>query len=226
MAKKAAKPKPKAKAKTTFLRSKEAKRVYWLFGIPIVGILIWYSYTVVFELNKPAMTKMESEMKQNIANLTERAIKEGFRAEDVDNCQNMIKEYTTPKGWNYSGAEMHQLVGLKANATKEEMDERCVYYAKAVAKMEKMSHHTRHVFVCGKSILDVGGNGRFFIKPDPKGRGLMQNFAKNRDKLIKIRKGASTVLDYWQIHNVGDGCIIVGLSKSTTFRMSGTVKRE
>ena len=225
MAKKAAKA-PKAKAKTTFLRSKEAKRAYMLFGIPILALLVWYFYTVVFELNKPAMSQMEADMKKNISALAERAMKEGFRPEDVDNCQNMIKEYTTPKGWNYSGAEMYQLVGLKPNATKEEMDERCVYYAKAVAKMEKMSHHTRHVFVCGKSILDVGGNGRFFIAPDPKGKGAIQNFAKNRDKLMKIRKGASTVLDYWQIHNVGDGCIIVGLSKSTTFRMSGSVKRE
>jgi hypothetical protein len=224
MAKKPAK--AKVKAKTTFWRSKEAKRVYWLFGIPVVGILVWYSYTVVFELNKPAMSKMESEMKENMSALAERAMKEGFRPEDVDNCQNMIKEYTTPKGWNYSGAEMHQLVGLKRNATKKEMDERCVYYAKAVAKMEKMSHHTRHVFVCGKSILDIGGNGRYYIKPDPKGRGAVQNFDPNRDKLMKIRKESSTVLQYWQIHNVGDGCIIVGLSKSATFRMSGKVKRE
>ena len=222
MAKKAA----KAKADTTFLRSKEAKRVYLLFGIPVLALLVWYFYTVVFELNKPAMSQMEAEMKKNIAELAERAIKEGFRPEDVDNCQNMLKEYTTPRGWNYSGAEIYELVGLKKNATKEQMDERCIYYAKAVAKMEKMSHHTRHVFVCGKSILDVGGKGRFYIKADPKGSGVVQNFDPKRDKHLKIRKGASTILNFWQIHNVGDGCIIVGLSKSGTFRMSGTVVRE
>lgn len=230
MAKKAVKKPVKAAKKaakaTTIWRSKEAKRAYWLFGIPVVAILVWYFYTVAFEFNKPAMSKMEKQMADKVVKLTERAIKEGFKPEDVDKCQHMIKEYTTPKGWNYSNAELYQLVGLSRRATQEQMNERCIFYAKAVAEMEKLSHHTRHVFVCGKSILDLGGKGKFYVKADPKGRGVIKNLDGRSEKLQKIGKGRSTVIDFWQVYNVGDGCVIVGMSKAGTFRFSGTVRHE
>jgi hypothetical protein len=213
----------KKKKKPSFWRSKEVKRVAWFLGIPIVVLMAWYAYQVTYEFNKASMKKMEASVKKGISEMAERAMKEGFKAEDVDKCKKMVEEYTTPKGWFYSDAALYQLVGLSKKATQAQMNERCVYYAKAVAKMEKQSHHTRHVFVCGKSNLDVGGDGRFYIKPDPQRRGALQNFDPNNSKLINIPHGESTVLLNWQIHNVGDGCIIVGLSKAGTFRMSGTV---
>ena len=222
-AKQAVKKATKARKKASFWHSKEVKVVYWLLGLPVIAILGWYAYTVAFTLEKEAMTQMEADMKRELALLAERAVKEGFRPEDVNKCKKMLEEYTTPKGWYYSADDLHALVGLPKNATQEQMDERCIYYAKAVAKMEKMSHHTRHVFVCGDSMLDVGNKGRFFIKADPKGRGALQNFDRGSDKLVRVRRGQNTLIRQWQIHNVGDGCLIIGLSKANTFRMSGKV---
>lgn len=207
----------------SFWRSKEAKRAYWVFGIPVILVLGWYSYTLVFEFNKPAMTRMEADLKQSIKNLAERARLEGFRTDDVNRCQNIVEDYTTPRGWFYSKAAVHQLIGLPANATQDQMNERCIQYAKAVTEMLKMSHHKRHVFVCGDSYFDVGGDGKYGISADPRGRGALQNLDQPTKELVSIPKGRSAILRNWQIHNFGDGCIIVGLSKAATFRMSGEV---
>jgi hypothetical protein len=212
--------------KRSFWKSKEAKRAYWVLGIPVMLLVGWYSYTLVFEFNKQAMTRMEAGLKQGIKNLAERARIEGFRTDDFNACQNIVDEYTTPRGWFYSEAAVHQLVGLPADATEDQLTERCVLYAKSVADMEKMSHHKRHVFVCGEAYFDVGGDGKYGIRADPQGRGALQNLDTPTEEVMPIPKGKSAVLRTWQIYNFGDGCIIVGLSKTATFRMSGAVDYE
>lgn len=221
MAKKTAK-----KKSPSFWKSKEAKRLYWVFGIPAAILVGWYAYTLAFHFDQTGMEKMEAGLKKGIANLADRALKEGFSAEEVDKCQNMMKEYTTPKGWFYSDADIYELVGLPRDASQEQMNERCIYYAKAVASMENLAHHTRHAFVCGTSLLDVWGDSRYYLKPDPEGRGAIQNLDPRGERLIEIPRGASTIVSTWQIYNVGDGCIIVGLSKTSTFRMSGKILRN
>lgn len=223
--KKKKKKKAGAKKKGGFLKSKEMKRVYLVMGLPILGLLAWYAYTVVFELNKPKMTQLEAELARKAKALAQRAIKEGFRPSDVDRCKRMIEEYTTPRGWTYTDADIYQLVGLPKTSTDQQMQARCIYYAKAVAAMQKISHHTRHVFVCGDSIFDIG-KGQYYIKADPTGKGFVSRFSNKGEQLTPIRPGTSTVLKQWQIYNVGDGCIIVGLSKSGTFKMSGNVERR
>ncbi len=217
----------KQKKKTSFWRSKEAKRAYWVLGVPFFLLFAWYAYTVAFEFNKPAMTRMEADLKAGITNLAERALREGFRAKDVDLCRNMVEEYTTPKGWFYSDAALFQLVGLSRDATVDQMNERCIFFAKAVADMQQMSRHDRHVFVCGESIFDVGNRGKFYIKADAKGRGVIRKFTEGQGEvLMPVSRNQITVLQNWQIYNVGDGCIIIGLSKAGVFRMSGQVDYE
>lgn len=199
---------------------------YGALGAPAAALLVWYAYTVAYELNKPTMSAFEADLKARIAALTERAQREGFKAEDVDRCQNMIAEYTTPKGWFYSDADLYQLVGLPRTATREQMNERCIFYAKAVATMEQVARHVRHAFVCDDALLDLGGNGRYYIKADPTGRGAISILDSGGERRTAIPKNASTVLNAWQVYNVGDGCIIVGLSKTNTFRMSGKILRQ
>jgi len=214
-----------------FWRWKEVRRIFWLVGIPAAVLLAWYAYTVVELLGHPAAPPVAiderspaaSSESKSAAGLAERAAKEGFRLEEVDRCRNMMDEYTTPKGWFYSDADIYQLVGLPRTATQAQLNERCVFYAKAVADMERMARHVRHAFVCGGSYLDVGSNGRFYIKADPDGRGALQKLDASAEKLVHIPWGTATIINIWQVYNVGDGCVIVGLSKSTPFRMSGTV---
>lgn len=224
-------PKKKKKKKAParkggFLQSKEMKRLYIVLAVPVVALLGWYAYTVAFELNKPQMSKLEAELANKAKALAQRAIKEGFRPSDVDRCKRMIDEYTTPKGWTYTDADIYQLVGLPKTATEQQMQNRCIYYAKAVSAMEKMSHHTRHVFVCGQSIFDISGNGEYYLKADPQGRGYITRVSAKGEQLVTIRPGTSNVLKQWQIYNVGDGCIIIGLSKTGAFKMSGQVSRR
>ena len=217
-------PKPQPQQTVGFWGSGAAKRAYLVFGIPIILFLSWYAYTVVFELNKPEMKKFESELAGTIKDLATRAIKEGFRTKDVDVCENMVDAYTTPRGWHYTDEALHTLVGLPATATKEALGERCIDFAKAVAEMQKMSRHLRHVIVCKESIFEADSTVHYYIKSDPGGRGAIENMSSGKEQLIEIPRGESTVFKMWQLHNFDDNCIIVGLSRTGVFRMSGKVK--
>lgn len=204
-----------------------------VLGIPVIGLLGWYAYTVVFELNKPQMTKFEKELAvkakklaKKAAALADRAIREGFAVEKVGSCHKVTDQYITPQGWILTDAKLHQLVGLPARATKQQMEERCIAFAKAVAEMEKLSHHTRHVFVCPGAYFEVAGSQKYRIVPDPNGRGIVQNITNNRDRLQAIKPGKSVLINQWQVYNIGDGCIIVGLSKAGTFRFSGRASNQ
>jgi len=216
--------------KRSVWRSKEARRVYWVVGLPAAILLFWYGYTVYHTLsNRPAAAVTATvpaagqAPRVEIPGLSERADREGFRPEEVNKCQNIVAEYSTPKGWFYSTQTVRQLVGLPPDASQEQMNERCILFAKAVAAMENVSHHIRHVFVCGNSYFDIDSKNGFFIKADAQGRGAIQNTGRG-EELMEIAAGRSSVLQTWQIYNVGDGCIIIGLSKSAIFRMSGKVE--
>lgn len=218
-------PKKDAKPKKrlgSFWKSKAAIRAYLVFGIPVVALLLWYFYTVTYELNKPAMVGFEAKIAEKVKKLAEKKVK----LEYYDACENMIKEYTTPKGWNYSNAALNELLGLKKSATEQELTDRCIYYAKTVIEMEKMSHHLRHVFVCKDSFFYLGEDSKQYIKADPNGQGALASFVEGKEEMIPIPAGESSIFKFWQIHNVGDGCIIVGLSKSGTFRMAGHIVRS
>jgi hypothetical protein len=207
-------------------RSKEAKRLYWVAGIPAAILLGWYAYFLAFEFNSQTVTRPEAILTKGYSGIRPALpSQEEYRAEEVDRCKNMIQEYTTPKGWFYADADIYELVGLPRESTREQLNARCIYYAKAVAGMERMAHHIRHAFVCRDSILDVSGNGRYYIKADPLGRGAIRNLDLSGEKLVEVPEGTTTVIKSWQVYNVGDGCIIVGLSKDSTFRMSGTIVR-
>ncbi len=219
MAKKAVR--KRVKKKQAFWRSTEAKRAYMVFGIPAGLILVWYAYILATEVgNAP---KIDANINMDFFNLPEIARKEGFDADDFTRCQNIIDDYTTTKGAFYAKETIHQLLGLPTNATQKQYNDRCIFYAKTVKSMRKVSLHVRHVFVCGGSVLDIAGPGNYFIKPDPKGRGALQNMGRGADGLLKIGKGKSAVIESWHVYNAGGGCLIVGLSKAGTFRMSASV---
>jgi hypothetical protein len=195
-------------------------------GVPVFLLLSWYAYTVVFEFNKPEMKKFESEMASTIKDIATRAVKEGFQAETVSSCQNMIDQYTTPSGGSYTREALHTLVGLPLTASKEMLDERCIAFAKAVAEMQKISHHVRHVIVCKESLFEADSSYHYYIKADPGGRGAVENMSTGKDRLIEIPRSDSVVFKMWQLYNFDDQCIIVGLSRTGVFRMSGKVQYD
>ena len=56
--------------------------------------------------------------------------------------------------------------------------------------------------------------------------GAIQNLANNKSNAVPIAPGKAVVFNSWQPFNVGDGRLIVGLSKSGAFYMSGHVVRK
>ncbi len=209
--------------------SKPAKAAYVLFGLPALALLGWYFYTVAHEFKEPEVTAMEKavaakarQLAKEAAELAKKAAKENFKPEEVDNCRNVVEQYVTPERWTPTDDKMNELIGLPKLATKQERDERCIYFAKTVAEMEKMSHHSHHVFVCGGAIFKISGKRFFFIRPDHEGRGAVHNLEGRQLTLIPIEPGQSTVFRYWQIFNAGDGCIVVGMSRAAgTFLLPG-----
>ncbi len=208
-------PEEKKEKKKGFWRSKTKKRTYWIFGVLAVPLLLWYAYTVASIIDKAGMTELETALKQEAISLAERAISERFKAVDYKNCENMVADYG-----GSSDITLPELLGIPRHATKEDIIKRCVLFAKAVGVMKKTAHHKKYVFVCGGSMLDIANEGAFHIKPDRQGRGAFQTVDANNANFLKIRPGNFQIVKWWQIYNLGDGCIIVGYSKSGSPRLS------
>ena len=151
-----------------------------------------------------------------------RAAKEGFKVSDFDACAQIKEQYRIPAGIVYTEFTQRQLVGLSKFASDEEVTERCIQFAKAVAYMERMSHHARHVYVCQKAQFNADKSGRYFLTSDANGKGVIEHLGGSQ-KLHPIPAGQAILLRGWQIFNQGDGCIIVGMSKSGTFSFRGGV---
>lgn len=228
------KPSPKAKAKGKGNGNGKKgkglpKSFFWgmilIFILPAVGLLGWYAYQVMGHVAKDSQEALDAQAKalaSRASAFAQRAAKEGFKVGDFDACAQIKEQYRIPAGIVYTEFTQRQLVGLSKFASDEQVTERCIQFAKAVAKMEKMSHHARHVYVCQKAQFNADKSGRYFLTADAEGKGVVENLS-GIAKLHPIPTGQSILLRGWQVYNQGDGCIIVGMSKSGTFTFRGGV---
>lgn len=145
-----------------------------------------------------------------------------------DECKLMSDQYTTPKGWNYAKLPLSMLLGLPKYSPDGAIDERCAEFATIVERMESLSHHDRHVFMCKASVFKLPGG--YFFEVDPKGRGIYHGHdaIPNDKKFIPIKPGKSKIYAQWQFYNVGDGCNVVGFSKmrGQIFTMGGEMSEK
>lgn len=228
-----AKGKGKAKGNGNGKKRKGLGKGFWIgiflvFVAPALGLLGWYAYQVLGHVAKEsqeALDKHAQELAKQTAAFANRAAREGFRVQDFDACAKIREQYKIPAGVVYTEFTQRQLVGLSKFASDEQVKERCVQFAKAVAKMQQMSHHTRHVYICQTAQFAVDKAGNYFLTADPQGRGVVENFGSNA-KLTPIGKDQSILLRGWQIFNQGDGCLIIGMSKTGIFTFSGGVKMK
>lgn len=228
------KPAPKAKAKGRGKGKKNGKKgmpksFFWgvilIFVVPLVGLMGWYAYQVlghVAQDQQAALDKQAKALASKANKFAKRAAKEGFKVQDFDACAQIKEQYRIPAGVVYTEFTQRQLVGLSKFASDEQVTERCIQFAKAVAYMERLSHHARHVYVCRKAQFNADKSGRYFLTADPDGKGVIENLGKI-STLQPIPKGQSILLRGWQVYNQGDGCIIIGMSKSGTFTFRGGV---
>ncbi len=202
------------------------------FGLPAVGLIAWYVMTVSLavtgsdmsasELISSRVEKAREAMRDKIS---EQAVLEGFSMAKVDSCTQIEEQYLIPQGVVYTEFTIRQLLGLPKIATNKQIRTRCILFAKIVARMEKLAHHDRHVFVCEGMFFSPDTSGNFLLYPDKKKRGVVESF-QGRKKLIKIPRGSHKLVHQWQIFNVGDGCVVIGLSKDGIFSMSGSVQLQ
>lgn len=202
--------------------------IFIVFVLPLVALLGWYAYQVLGHVSKgsqEALDKRAQELAKQTSAFANRAAKEGFKVQDFDACAKIREQYKIPAGVVYTEFTQRQLVGLSKFASDEQVKERCVQFAKAVAKMQQMSNHTRHVYICQTAQFAVDKAGNYFLTADPQGRGVVENFGSNA-KLTPIDKDQSILMRGWQIYNQGDGCLIIGMSKTGIFTFSGGMKMK
>lgn len=195
--------------------------LFVLVVVPVVGILGWYALEVS-KTEKAAKSMFEKAQASLAEQISKRASKEGFRTDDFNECENLSAHFKTGFGYDLSDSKRRQLLGLSTDATEEEERERCVVFAKVVAKMERLAHHDRHLFVCQGAEFSAE-NGAYKLRPDANGRGVIE-IDTGKEKLIPIQKYSSLLLEVWQIFNLGDGCLVVGMSKSVGIQYSGKVQ--
>ncbi len=205
------------------------KSFFWalilILVLPATGLLGWYAYQVMGHVAKDtqaALDKKATELAAKANAFAKRAAREGFMVSDFDACAQIKEQYRIPAGIVYTEFTQRQLVGLSKFASDEQVAERCVQFAKAVARMETQAHHARHVYVCQKAQFNADKSGRFFLTSDPDGKGVIEHLGGGQ-RLYPIPKDQSILLRGWQVYNQGDGCIIIGMSKSGTFTFRGGV---
>ncbi|NQV45396.1 MAG: hypothetical protein HQ501_10850 [Rhodospirillales bacterium] len=201
-----------------------------LVVLPLTIFLGWYVLTVVLKVSGSSQTAEGMVAKQVVSakdalkkKLKERADKEGFDVDNVFGCAQIEDQYRVPLGFVYTDFTTRQLVGLPKTATETQVHERCIGFAKVVERMEKMSHHDRHVFVCEGAQFTTDEAGRYMLVPDPKGRGIIEVIGGKKN-LIKMVPHSQVLIKQWQVYNIGDGCVVVGMSKAGIFNFSGGVK--
>lgn len=187
----------------------------FILGGTAVLLVAWYAYQVYVhftETDEPRARAEREAPPEPGAALKIQAEKESFRAEDVVKCEVIGAEYLTQNGEPLKKADVPRLLNLPDDAEPEAVRQRCIDFSKAAAKMERLSHHTHHIMVCGGSHFEAEDNSKYTIRPDPKGRGVTQTVTAALPKNLLIGRGRSVIIDEWQVHNMGDGCVIIGVT--------------
>ena len=188
--------------------------------LPVFGLVGWYVLTVTE--SERAAKDLLAQAQSSANKLVERAIHEGFSVADFDKCKKMESHFKTALNFDFDDKSRRKLIGLPADASDEDMQERCVIFAKSVATMEKIAHHDRHVFVCPGSTFNAD-SGAYQLIPDIEGRGVIE-IDTGVETFIAIKPHRFILREIWQVYNVGDGCLVIGMSRKGNFSYTGIVK--
>ena len=191
-----------------------------LIVLPVVSLIGWYLVTVTE--SERAAEDLLAQAQEATNELIERGIAEGFSIADYDKCQEMESHFKTALNFDFNDDARRRLIGLPTDASDDDMQERCVVFAKVVAKMEKLTHHDRHVFVCQGANFSAD-NDAYKLFPDADGQGVVE-IDTGVETFIPIKPHRFILKEIWQVYNVGDGCLVVGMSRKGNFSYTGTVK--
>ncbi len=183
------------------------KRNWWWFKHLIIGLVVGIAVATGVIVREYGDWGEDEEV-------VEEDVEEHFPGEKYfDECKHIRETYyQTPSGHDFA-PPLAELTGLPRTATEEEVDARCRRFAEIVLKMQTVSLKTRHVFVCGESVLDISKG--FFLGPDDQDRGARYFYRTSEgqevSKLIPIRVRQDDLFRAFHIYNFGERCLIVGL---------------
>lgn len=140
----------------------------------------------------------------------------------VATCNAMPDSYILDSPDAPSPIALRPSLGLPADASRSEIKERCVAFAKSVAKMRTMSEQRHHAYLCPGTRFSIGKG--FGFEPDPTGNGVLLTADDPKAEKISIplEPGAQTLYKQWQFYNLGDGCFIMGYSSRRSRTMELT----
>lgn len=135
-----------------------------------------------------------------------------YSPEHVASCKAMPDAYILDNPEAANPIALRPSIGLTADASNKDIGERCVAFAKTVAKMRTMSEQRHHAYLCPGTRFSIGKG--FGFEPDPAGGGvLLTADDPNAEKIrVPLSPGAQTIYKQWQFYNVGDGCYVMGYS--------------
>ena len=191
-----------------------------LLILPGIAIIVWYVLPVT-DAEKATAELLEQARVAAIA-IAERAAAEGFLVDDFDECGKLGDHFKTGVGIDLSQKARRRLLGLSTKASADQELERCVVFAKVVSAMERLAHHDRHTFVCQGAEI-VSEDGAYKIRPEENGRGVIE-LDVGAKRFIPIPKYKHILIEGWQLFNMGDGCLVAGMSRVNNFSYSGTIR--
>lgn len=130
----------------------------------------------------------------------------------VSACNVMPDMYVLDSPDSPAPIELRPSIGLEPGADPKAIENRCIAFAKTVAKMQTVSNHRHYAYLCPGTRYVLGND--FGFVPMPNGKGVMVwSGAKNAETIpIPIEPGRQAFYSQWQFYNVGDGCYVVGYS--------------
>lgn len=145
-----------------------------------------------------------------------------YSQEHVAACKAMPDNYIldTPEAAN--PIELRPSIGLAPDASSKDINERCVAFAKTVAKMRTMSEQRHHAYLCPGTRFSIGKG--FGFEPDPAGGGILLTADDPAAEKIRVplSPGSQTIYKQWQFYNLGDGCYVMGYSSRRARTMEVT----
>ncbi len=192
----------------------------FLIVLPAFGLVGWYLLAVTE--SQKAAGDLLAQARSVTSKLVDRAVREGFSMEDFDECKKMESHFKTALSYDFDEKSRRKMLGLSADASDENIQERCVVFAKIVSNMEKLTHHDRHVFVCQGASFNAD-NDVYKLIPDAEGKGAIE-IDTGAKTFIPIKPHRFILKEIWQVYNVGDGCLVIGMSRQNNFSYTGIVK--
>lgn len=132
----------------------------------------------------------------------------------VQECLAMGKRYGGATGTDF--AALQTLIGIPADAGRNDIEARCLSFSKVVTRMDSMAPRPLHSFLCRGTRYQIDQRFAFIPLADRSGVKMIslektQRGTERMDvKTYPVPPDRISMAARWQFYNYGDGCLVVG----------------